>query len=514
VSTKTRNWLIFAVILLLALASPDVLARAGGGHSFSGGGSHSSGHSSSGGGYSSRGYSGGGSSDGDGLALIFWLLFQRPEIGVPVLIVVGVVTFYQKYQQSNGYGRTVTRSHSYEAWQEQPAVPTRKPPVRTGDLTRVDPDFSVPLFMDMARLVYTRAQEHSAQLDPLMGYLSPGARRTIETALAGDKVSDVCIGASQLTSVQVIGEWQKLKVRFEANLARRSGDGKTRQFLRVETWEFGRKSGSRSLGPDRMQELRCPSCGNASETRSDGKCTRCETVINDGRLMWIVRGIAITANEEVPRVALTLGGGMEAGTQVPTRPDDDVGPNLRRLSVMQPDFQPSAFQARAKATFLRVQQAWSTGDRAALRPLESDFLYQQHRYWLDRYAAEGLTNRCTDVRVRDVNFARVTVDGYVAAVTVRIFASMNDWTEDQRGKVLGGSKSEPRIFSEYWTFVRSIRAQPTQSAAAGPVGCPSCGAPLDRVSDAGICGYCEAKITSGTFDWVLNDIQQDEVWGG
>lgn len=512
-TNSTRNRLIFAVILCLALVSPEVLARAGGGHSFSGGGS-------SGGGSSGRSYSGGGGGDGgDGLAIIVWLLFQYPELGVPVVIVIGVVTVFQKYQQSNGSGRTVTRSHPDEAWQEQPATPSRTATarasaVRTDELIAADPDFSIPLFMDMARLVYTRAQEHSAQLDPLMGYLSPGARRTIESALAGDAVSDVCIGSSQLTTVQVIGEWQKLKVRFEANVSRRSGAAKTRQFLRVETWEFARKHGCKSLGPDRMQELRCPSCGNASETRPDGKCTRCETVINDGRLMWIVRGIAITCNEEVPRVALALGGGMEAGTQIPTRPDSNLGPNLRRLSVMQPDFSVRDFQARATATFLRVQQAWSAGDQTALRPLESDFLYQQHRYWLNRYAAEGLKNYCTDVKVRDVNFAKLSLDGYVVAVTVRIFASMNDWTEDKRGQVLGGSKSEPRIFSEYWTFVRSIQAKPSQSAAEGPVGCPSCGAPLDRVSDAGICGYCEAKITSGTFDWVLNDIQQDEVWGG
>ena len=27
--------------------------------------------------------------------------------------------------------------------------------------------------------------------------------------------------------------------------------------------------------------------------------------------------------------------------------------------------------------------------------------------------------------------------------------------------------------------------------------------PLDRISQAGICGYCDSKITSGRFDWVL-----------
>jgi hypothetical protein len=44
--------------------------------------------------------------------------------------------------------------------------------------------------------------------------------------------------------------------------------------------------------------------------------------------------------------------------------------------------------------------------------------------------------------------------------------------------------------------------------------CPSCGAPLDNVNAAGICGYCDGKITSGRFDWVLSRIEQAEAYQG
>ena len=43
---------------------------------------------------------------------------------------------------------------------------------------------------------------------------------------------------------------------------------------------------------------------------------------------------------------------------------------------------------------------------------------------------------------------------------------------------------------------------------------PCCGAPLDNVSQTGVCGYCDTKITTGDFDWVLSRIDQCEVYSG
>jgi hypothetical protein len=31
---------------------------------------------------------------------------------------------------------------------------------------------------------------------------------------------------------------------------------------------------------------------------------------------------------------------------------------------------------------------------------------------------------------------------------------------------------------------------------------------------AGTCKYCQAKVTTGEFDWVLSRIEQDEVYVG
>jgi hypothetical protein len=31
---------------------------------------------------------------------------------------------------------------------------------------------------------------------------------------------------------------------------------------------------------------------------------------------------------------------------------------------------------------------------------------------------------------------------------------------------------------------------------------------------AGVCEYCQGKVTSGEFDWVLSRIEQDEAYRG
>lgn len=42
---------------------------------------------------------------------------------------------------------------------------------------------------------------------------------------------------------------------------------------------------------------------------------------------------------------------------------------------------------------------------------------------------------------------------------------------------------------------------------------PNCGAAV-VVGNSGICSFCSGKLTTGTFDWLLSRIQQDESYRG
>lgn len=484
-------------ILLLAA---EAFARAGGGHSFGGGGGGGGFHSS--GGYSGGGsnfhvggsYSGGG--NGNGGFLLWWLFFEHPEIGIPLALFVIFLKVYGA--RAGAQERTVVRSR-----------PVVSRALNLAPLLAADAQFSRALFLDLARLVFIRTHEERGRgnWDALAPFLSDAGRKTL-TGLGGQikEIRDVVIGSARISALEM-DRRTTIVVAFTANLTENGN-----QRYVEETWRFTRDNGAQSLGPDRMRTLGCPNCGNPIETRTDGSCRACDTVVNDGRLQWQVTGVHRGAVRTVEAIELALGGsGIEEGTDLPTLADPGLASAQRALRARHPEFVWTAFRTRAAETFLKIQEAWSTGRWETARPYETDFLFQQHRYWIERYAREGLTNRLSDVGINDVVPARVELDAHCESITVRIFARMKDWTEDRNGKVVSGDPKNSRVFSEYWTFVRSAGRKGKDTPIDN---CPSCGAALDRISETGVCGYCEAKVTGGDFDWVLTTIDQDEVYRG
>lgn len=58
---------------------------------------------------------------------------------------------------------------------------------------------------------------------------------------------------------------------------------------------------------------------------------------------------------------------------------------------------------------------------------------------------------------------------------------------------------------EEWTFSRPRNARSKTPDKARVIGCPNCGAPLDVIA-AGVCTHCRANVSSGGFDWVVDQI--------
>jgi len=481
-------------LLPILLLVGEALARAGGGHSYGGGGG---GHSSGGGGgWSSGGGSSGGGDGGALLQLFVWLLLEHPFIGIPLTLLAIYVWVKHQGARSDMGERQVVR------------VAPAAARVDLGALIQRDPQFSEVLFLDYARLMFARVHEENGRgnIAILGALIGPRALAWL-TPRAKGGTRDVIVGAARVSSASLRGEQASLGVVFEANVT----EGGVHRWAR-EVWTFTRLAAVVSRGPEAFTALRCDNCGSALECRPDGSCTNCGTQLADGRHLWCVASIERVNARALTALDVSPGGGVEAGTLLPTARAPDLGAQLRALQARHPEFALPAFQLRASEIFLRVQAAWAAKDRKALRPLETDAVFQSHRYWLDRYDREGAVNHCESVRVGGFKVSRVQLDAWYTAITVRIFAEMLDWTADREGRLIGGSRTESRYFSEYWTFVRAA-GQPSAPRASLD-SCPSCGAPLDKVGETGICGYCEARITTGQFDWVLAGIDQDESVGG
>ncbi len=163
--------------------------------------------------------------------------------------------------------------------------------------------------------------------------------------------------------------------------------------------------------------------------------------------------------------------------------------------------------------FIEIYRHWSSRNWDGVRHLLSDRLYEANQFWTDRYQQQNWFNRLENLKIERVIPVKVELDKFYEAITVRIFASCYDYTEDAQGKLIGGSKRQLRHYSEYWTFVRRIGVD-NVSADFNLSQCPHCGAPADKMGQAGECGYCGSKISTGEFSWVLFLIMQDDVYSG
>jgi hypothetical protein len=230
--------------------------------------------------------------------------------------------------------------------------------------------------------------------------------------------------------------------------------------------------------------------------------------VDNGRFDWYVKRADLRESRGVPP-ALT-GTVVEQGTDDPTVVSPGAEEGLASL-VQEDPAQAEGLPARLSLIFTELQKAWAAQDLATVRPFVTDALFQYLQYWVDAYRSQGLRNQLADARIVKTQTARVTRDAHYDAVTVRVWATGRDYTTDGQGRVVGGSSTRERPYSEYWTLARGVaaRGRPPRTDLT----CPACGGPL-AITMAGHCEHCGSHVTAGEFDWVLSTIEQDDSYSG
>jgi hypothetical protein len=487
---------------------------------------------------------------------VWWLVTTYPAIGVPLLlgVVVGLFALYSKrrwaaasgvlgfigvtviFQRSVpvGLGATAAlliagflydrltpevgwtaRGSSKAPSTDSHAIPRpsgESPRARLDRLRLTDPEFSTVLFEDFAYLLFTEV--HRARGDRALERVAPYVTEETRTWLASRPVRavrDVVIGAMRVVSVELVGAGQphtSVLLEFEANYTEVSADDREQGLYTVEQWRLTRAGGATSKRPEKTSILECPACGAPLEVAVGGACKYCHKVVEDDSFAWRVARVTLVRRED--RAPVLTADVAEQGTDLPTITDPDAWQRFNGIEKRDPSFSMEALRSRVDRIFAALQIGWSTRDISQARPLVSDNLNQSLGYWIDAYRKAGLTNLSEQAAVSGVELARVSSDRHFDAITLRVRASGLDYVVDDGGKLVSGSRDSKRDYTEYWTLIRSA----TRSGPAGdPAACPGCGAPLD-INMAGHCKHCQAKVTSGEFDWVLSRIEQDESYQG
>jgi hypothetical protein len=318
-----------------------------------------------------------------------------------------------------------------------------------------------------------------------------------------EAVETVIVGKMSVRDAGATEEGSRIRLEIESNYT----EGSTGWYAR-ERWTLTRKAGAKSRTPDRVRTFGCPKCGAPRASLFAGICKHCSRTVNDGSFDWIVESIDVLDREQ--RAPLLTADVEERGTGDPTIFDLDLERRRSELVEKDPAFENGDFEARVRLVFDQFQIAWSARDLKQMRPFLSDALFTTQQYWINAYLSQRLRNVTEDTAITKLETTRIVSDAFFDSITLRVFANGLDYTLSDDGKTVSGSRSKTREYSEYWTFIRGTnRKGPCRKDLA----CVSCGGPLD-VNMAGECKYCDVKVTTGEFDWVLSRIEQDESYAG
>ena len=401
--------------------------------------------------------------------------------------------------------------------QPHPQVPRRA----LEALRATDPNFSVVLFEDFLYSLY--AEVHTARgegrVAQLSAYLAPEVLTILSQAQRGP-VTRIVIGAmhylsppwwsakpdEDLITAEIEANYTETNAR-ETRPAAEGVEGAQRYFIR-ERWTLARKRGALSRTPDRAKVFGCPSCGAPQGSVIAGTCQYCSKIVATGEFDWVVRNVELVTRK--PRSPVPSGDSKDRGMDKLTVLDADVQARATALQQRDPAFNWPQLQQRVGLIFNEFNVAWSARDLAKMRPYMSDLLFSSQGHWIQNFNELHMRNVMENARLTNVELARVTSDRFYDALTVRISAVALDYTIADDGRLVAGNRTQERRYSEYWTLIRGVnRSGPTRTTPA----CPSCGAQLN-INMAGDCAYCNAKVTTGDFDWVLSRIEQVSVYSG
>ncbi len=490
---------IFSIISLIGLIVflfiPELLmARPGGGQSYSGGS---------------------GSSGGDGIAgLIIWLILQLPpQISIPLIIVI-IVFYYFKNKKEKGHEVTIASNPTYaNKFNEFNNIEQS-----LEQFKQKDPDFSRLLFWDFVSSIYHKYYSYIGKPDfkNIKPFIAPYIWEQVQNNPLNKQtdISEIVIGNINFISVFEDEKYTGIVVDIKSNYTK-TKEGKSTRFVLTERWMFNRKKGILSKPPEEMRDLKCPNCGAPADFNDAGECQYCNTFITAGEMQWSVNQITIIKQEVFNTKGLAHYE-QEIGTDYPTVISPVINTYItafvQKHKLKDWDSYWQSFTDNiAYKYFSEIYDAWSEMQWQKVRHLLSDRLYESYNFWIEAYKREHLQNRLDNLSIKKIDMAAIETDKYYEAFTVRIFASCYDYVVNREGKIIGGSKKKARYFSEYWTFMRRSGVDFKESEFSLH-NCPNCGAPADKMGQAAVCEYCGAKISNGDFSWILTRIVQDEEY--
>jgi predicted lipid-binding transport protein (Tim44 family) len=143
----------------------------------------------------------------------------------------------------------------------------------------------------------------------------------------------------------------------------------------------------------------------------------------------------------------------EPGAALPSGVDG----GLARIRMADPTFDPAQFVEGARLAFDLIVGAFARGDKARLRPLLADEVFQPFAGAIDERAAAQETLETRVLRVTASDIVEAALDGRIARITLKFVSDQLNIMRAHDGSIVDGNPEQPVAKTDFWSFARDTR---------------------------------------------------------
>jgi predicted lipid-binding transport protein (Tim44 family) len=128
--------------------------------------------------------------------------------------------------------------------------------------------------------------------------------------------------------------------------------------------------------------------------------------------------------------------------------------NLEEIRKSDPSFDPKAFLVGAKAAYEMIVEAFSKGDKAALKPLLSPEVLDGFSKAIDARVKDGQKLDFRFIGFEQSQIKSANLLGTTATIDVKFITQIVSATYDKAGAMIEGDPKEVREVVDLWSFER------------------------------------------------------------
>lgn len=132
---------------------------------------------------------------------------------------------------------------------------------------------------------------------------------------------------------------------------------------------------------------------------------------------------------------------------------------LTEIQLADRGFDPDRFLSGARAAYRMLTEAFAAGDKATLKPLVAEDVFESFAAVIEGRAGRGETVEFKLLGIKDATITSAKLDGKSAEITVTFESEISTATKDGEGRVVAGDPSTVVTVIDIWTFARDVKSK-------------------------------------------------------